>query len=181
MTRRGVFPAEVPGRVCLWVQYCGQGDVVLWWGGSGPHWKEKDIVTLRKAKWLTQDHTVHWRVCLLTTLPVPWITLPCSWAASVFSCLCMWAGFFFFFFLEKKMATHAWLGNPKERGTWGAKAHRVAKSQTQLSNYTTTTNVSPFYLGAALSCQGLYFGSSCLLLSGPSGVYLRTQLMPSSF
>ena len=177
MIRGDVFPAEVPGRVCPWVQYCGQGDMVLWWGGSGPHWTEKDIVTLRTAKWLTQDHTVPWRVCLLTTLPVPWITLPCSRAASVFLCLCMWA----VFILEKKMATHPCLGNPKDRGAWRAIVHRVVKSQTQLSSYTTTTDGSPFYLGAALSHQGLYFDGSCFLLSGPSGVYLRTQLMPSSF
>ena len=78
------------------------------------------------------------------------------------------------------MATHPYLGNPKDGGAWRAIVYRVAKSQTQLSNYT-TTNVSPFYLGVALSCQGLYFDGSCFLLSGPSGVYLRTQLMPSSF
>ena len=33
---------------------------------------------------------------------------------------------------------HACLGNPTDRGTWKATVHRVAKSQTRLSYYTTT-------------------------------------------
>ena len=32
------------------------------------------------------------------------------------------------------------LGNPMDRGDWQATAHRIAKNQTRLSNYTTTNN-----------------------------------------
>ena len=46
--------------------------------------------------------------------------------------------------LERKMATHssilAW-ENPMDRGAWQATVHGVARSWTQLSNYTTTTTV----------------------------------------
>ena len=41
---------------------------------------------------------------------------------------------------EKGMATHqySYLENPMGRGTWQVTVHRVAKSQAQLSNWTTT-------------------------------------------
>ena len=41
--------------------------------------------------------------------------------------------------LEKEMATHfpySCLENPTDRGAWWATVHKVAKSQTQLSNFT---------------------------------------------
>ena len=38
--------------------------------------------------------------------------------------------------LEKEIATHSCLENPVDRGAWRATVHRVAKSRTQLSNYT---------------------------------------------
>ena len=41
--------------------------------------------------------------------------------------------------LEKEMATHfpySCLENPIDRGGWWATVHKVAKSQTQLSNFT---------------------------------------------
>ena len=34
---------------------------------------------------------------------------------------------------------HSFLGNPKDRGVWQATVHGLMKSQTQLSNSTTTT------------------------------------------
>ena len=40
--------------------------------------------------------------------------------------------------LEEEMATHSstLVGNPMDRGVWGATVHGVAKSQTQLSTHT---------------------------------------------
>ena len=48
--------------------------------------------------------------------------------------------------LEKEMATYsrilAW-EDPMGRGAWWPTVHRVAKTQTQLSDYTTTTTIGP--------------------------------------
>ena len=38
------------------------------------------------------------------------------------------------------------LGNPMARGVWWATVHRVAKSQTRLTNYIATTQIS-MYVG----------------------------------
>ena len=49
--------------------------------------------------------------------------------------------------LEKETGTDSSiLGNPTDRGAWRATVHRVAKSQTQLSNWITTNNKLDFEL-----------------------------------
>ena len=57
------------------------------------------------------------------------------------------------------------LGNPMDRGAWWATVHGVAKSRTQLSDYTTTTTL---LLLDAQSCLIEPPGKSLLLLTLPN-------------
>ena len=47
----------------------------------------------------------------------------------------------------------SWLENPMDRGTWWATVHKVAKSQTQLSDLAHTGNNSSSYQCAYLLCS----------------------------
>lgn len=84
-----IASAEVTGMVFPQVPHCGQGGVVFRLAMSGLHWTKKEVMSLSKARWLTQGHTAEWTTCLLTKVHVVWITLSCSWTTSVFLGLCV--------------------------------------------------------------------------------------------
>lgn len=57
---RGVFPNRLSRSHCKGLSLSSSlrpGDVVLWLAGSRPQWTAKEIISIRKAKGLTQDHT----------------------------------------------------------------------------------------------------------------------------
>lgn len=93
MTREGVFPNNFSKSQCknlylsllLWPKRCG--------ALIGRVEASLEIMSIRKAKWLTQDQTTDWSMCLLTKVHVPWLTLCCFWTTNIFFCLmCLWVG-----------------------------------------------------------------------------------------
>jgi len=65
------------------------------------------------------------------------------------------------------------LGNPMERGAWWATVHRVTKSRTWLSNWTTTNNNKTFHKYHHLKILTIFFKGSESLSLGKEDFSLR--------